>query len=345
MAALSFDFICYDLNGDNPHGGSMPINTKTRKALQAARAEIFNRRKIRDAENSKVEKFMRARVRAENQFKAGLWERLLEVAQINEKELNERLEKDRRSVKKFISNRRDEALKSARQVRSRHVEMAKERIRRINTLGPPPSPQPGAPAPFIDILFTANEIEIQGGDKNSQSIAKFKNLGKVRLYPDNTSGLGTFQFASIVWRFNWPPPRPGEVSVWAFLSLNGFQYLFCEPGCFYGGSAGALVNAQISLNQIDSSGSPFTETSLPVELWNSEVHKDSDDSTGQIDSRTMDLFQVLTSDQNFVLDGLNPVIISVELDLRVDSRRSEAMIDLATGDFAANALAVIIHLD
>lgn len=324
----------------------MPINTKTRKALQAARAEIFNRRKIRDAENSKVAKFMRARVRAENQFKAGLWERLLEVAQINEKELNERLEKDRRSVKKFLTNRTNEALESAGHVRSRHIEMAKERIKRITSLPPPfPFPQPGAPAPFIDIVSSATLIDIQGGDQNAQSIAKFKNLGKIRLYHSSDSGSGSFEFATIVWHFVWPPPRQGEVSAFAFLSLNGHEHLFCWPGCFYGASAEALVNARLSLTQIDSSGSQFTDASLPVQLFTSDVNKDSDDSTGQVDSRTMDLFQVLTSDQNFVLDGLKPVIISVELDLRVYARRSEAMIDLSSGDFAANALAVILHLN
>jgi len=325
----------------------MPLNTKTRKALQAARTEFFGRKKNRDGENSKVTKFMRARVRAENRFKAGLWERLLEVAQINEKELNQRLAQDRMSVEKFISNRKNEALKSARQVRSGHIEMAKERIKRMGHPFSPPSP-PGAPAPLIDILLSANQIDIQGGDMNSQSIAKFKSLGKVRLYHHHDSSgfsVGSFQFATIVWRFVWAPPRQGKISTWAFLSLNGHEDLFCEPGCFYGASAGALLNAQLSLTQIDSSGSPFTQTSLPVQLWDSVVNKDSDDSTGQIDSRTMDLFQVLTSDQDFILDGLDPVIISVELDLRVDARRAEAMIDLSTGDFAANALAVIIHLN
>jgi hypothetical protein len=325
----------------------MPANTKIREALQVARAEFLSRKKIRDAENSKVTKFMRARVRAENQFKAGLWERLVDVAQINKKELNERLKQDRISVEKFINNRKNEALESAREVKSRHIEMAKGRIKRIFP-GPPNPPSPGAPAPLIDILFTANGIDIQGGDMNSQSIAKFKNLGKVRLFNHHDSSgfsVGSFEFASIVWRFVWNPPRQGEISVWSFLSLNGHESLFCEPGCFYGASAGALVSAQLSLNQIDSSGSPFTQTSLPVKLWDSVVHKDSDDSTGQIDSSTLDQFQVLTSDQNFVLDGLNPVIISVELDLRVDARRAEAMIDLSTGAFAANTLAVIIHLN
>lgn len=324
----------------------MPINTKTRKALQAARAEIFTRRKTRDAENSKVEKFMRARIRSENQFKAGLWERLLEVAQINEKELNERLEHDRRSVKKFLTNRTNEALESARQVRSRHIEMAKERIRRITTLPPLAPLPPGAPSPFIDIVKSATLIDIQGGDQNSQSIAPFKNLGKIRLYDSNdSSGLGSFQFATIAWHFVWAPPRLGEVSAFAFLSLNGHEHLFCWPGCFYGANAEALVNARLSLTQIDSSGSQFTDTSLPVQLWNRDVNKDSDDSTGQVDSSTMDLILVLTSDQNFVLDGLNPVVISVELDLRIFTRRSEALIDLSSGDFAANALAVILHLN
>lgn len=273
-------------------------------------------------------------------------ERLLEVAQINEKELNERLEKDRRSVEKFLTNRTNEALESAPEVRSRHIEMAKERIRRITTLAPPSPPSPpGAPAPFIDIVTSATLIDIQGGDQNAQSIAKFKNLGKIRLYHSSDSGSGSFEFATIVWLFAWHPPRLGEVSAFAFLSLNGHEHMFAWPGCFYGASAEALVDARVSVTQVDSSGSQFSETSLPVQLFKSDVNKDSDDSTGQVDSRTIDLIQVLTSDQNFVLDGLEPVIISIELDLRVQARRSDALIDLSSGDFAANALAVILHLD
>ena len=290
---------------------------------------------------------MRARLRAENQFKYGLWEKLLAASGIDQKELNARLAQDRRAVEKFLKNRKDEARKSTREVRTRHVQLAKSRIKRMTYLAPPPAP-PGAPSRVSDILLSATLIDIEGGDMNSFSIAPYNNFGKIRLYHDEHSSgfsVGSFRYASVTWHFVWNPPRVGELNAIAFLSLNGNESLFCEPGCFYGGSASASVYANLFLTQIDPSGSPFTDASALVQFWNGEIKKDNDDSTGQIDARIMDKFDAVTTDQSFVIVGTNPVVISVELNMNVFSHRAQSMIDLATGEFAANAMAVILTLN
>jgi hypothetical protein len=59
----------------------------------------------------------------------------------------------------------------------------------------------------------------------------------------------------------------------------------------------------------------------------------------------MDKFDAVTTDQSFVIVGTNPVVISVELNMNVFPRRAQSMIDLATGEFAANAMAVILTLN
>jgi len=53
---------------------------------------------------------------------------------------------------------------------------------------------------------------------------------------------------------------------------------------------------------------------------------------------------VVNSDQPFPIDGLRPLVITVELSLTVDCRQSQSTLDLFENDYQANVPGVILTL-
>ena len=112
-----------------------------------------------------------------------------------------------------------------------------------------------------------------------------------------------------------------------------------------GEMAGANLAVGLSITQPRFIGPAFTVTNVPEVIYDTRVDKGGDESTGRIDVGGLDLQWVVTSDQPFPIDGLRPLVITVELSLTVVyCRQSQSTLDLFENDYQANVPGVILTL-
>ena len=326
----------------------MALTRGTRQVLNAARKETLRRYDARKTHRRQMEVFDRARSRAENVFKRGMADRLLAASGLDRASVERRLEIDREATHAFIRERAAEARREGKNALVRQRAHAREYFSRLHHRQAAAGLSPVSP-PLTDILYTAHSIEVRDGLKSSTSIAHGRNIGRVLLFHDHhvrpfTFSVGSFRFAQILWNFVWPPPIEGEVTAAAFLLINGWRQVWCQPGCLSGGTAGANLAAGLSITQSPSVGPAFTVTKVPEVIYDTRVDKGGDESTGRIDVGGLDLQWVVNSDQPFPIDGLTPLVITVELLLTVDCRQSQSTLDLFEKDYQANAPGVILTL-
>jgi hypothetical protein len=329
-----------------------------RKVLDAAKAHAaLLRNKVKREERGK-DIFMRARLRAERQFKGGLGERLLAAAGIERAALDQRLAKDRASVKSFLAKRAAEARHGASALRRRQLERQTMHLARLGFGRPqrPPHVMPYEPGPLPHDAFLgfADSIEIHSTEQLKQrdsSIGWEKNIARIELghYDDPqlfTFSVGTTVFVDLIWHFLWTPFHDGPLDAAAFLYINGHENMFISPGCGIGGggSAAVFMNAFITIAQINPNGKPFIDTSLPRKLLDRQIRKDSDESVGRVDYYGIDIPDVIKPDRNFPLVGTSPVTISLTLALQVSCRSSTANLDLFNSGFGAHMAGVLVTL-
>jgi hypothetical protein len=324
----------------------MALTRDQRRALEAARKEAIRGYQAEKRRRRHIEAFERARTRAENKFKRGMADRLLAAAGLDRGGVEEQVERDHTAVTRFIRARAAEARRNGRGVLGRQRKYAQEYLGRVERL----LPLDPLPSPRTEVLDKADDITVVDGTKSSTSIAKGKNIGRVLLFHDDSASIfeyssGSWRFAQINWSFLWSPPIEGDLTVAAFLMVNGWRQVWCLSSCLTSGTAGATISTQLSITQNRFGGPWFTDTSAPVQLFDPRVSKSADESTGQIDVGGLDLPWVLTTDRPFPIDGLSPVVISVQLLLRVDCRRAQSTIDLFEKDFQANVPGLIVNVE
>lgn len=91
-------------------------------------------------------------------------------------------------------------------------------------------------------------------------------------------------------------------------------------------------------------GPPFVDSKAPEVIYQTRVDKNAHESGGQIDVGSLDLPWVVTSGQPFPVEGLNPLFVTVELNLAVDCQRAQSTLDLCEKDFQANVPGLILTL-
>ena len=231
----------------------MTLTRDTRKVLNAARRETLRRYDAMKTHRRQIEVFDRARSRAENAFKRGMADRLLAASGLDRAEVERRLEIDRDATHAFIRERAAEARREGKEVLARQRGHAREYFSRLDYRHAAAGLSPVSP-PLTDVLYTAKSIDVRDGLKRSKSIAQGRNIGRVLLFHDDhvrpfTFSVGSFRFAQILWNFLWYPPIEGEVTAAAFLLINGWRQVWCEPGCLSGGTAGANLAVGLSITQ------------------------------------------------------------------------------------------------
>jgi hypothetical protein len=322
----------------------MSAESKVLRAAQNCAALKWNAAK---RQRRRMDALMRARRRAEGVFKRGLYDRMLSASGLDEAVMQQRLTKDRATLKTFFTQRAAEAKRGSAAVRRRHREyLARLKHVRKNT------PYSG-PAPSVEeFLATAVDIEVDNGYLQfAQSATPWTNIAKVDFYADNdqTPGtgfdIGAFVLGQITWWFTWTPAPPnlGWLQVNAFLFLNGYLRLWNWPGCGGGGSAEASISSFVSITQLDAQENPFTDTSPPNTLLDESAHKGFEDSGGEIVSHGIDISDVITP-QRFPLSGKNPVAISVTLSVLISAISSSGDINFLDKDFSASVPAVLVSI-
>lgn len=309
-----------------------------RKVLHAAQTRAALKWKGAKRERRRVDALMRARRRAERIFKRGMYDRMLGASGLERAAMEQRLAKDRATLKTFFAKRVAEAKRGSAAVRRRH----REYLARFKHVGKN-TPYSG-PAPTVEeFLTTATDIEVDNGSLQfAQSAAPWKNIAKADFYADNnqTPGsfdVGAFVLGQITWWFTWSPPPPnlGWLHVNAFLFLNGDLRLWNWPGCGGGGSAKASISSLISITQLDAQDNPFTDTSAPNTLLEQSAEKGFEDSGGEIAYQGIDISDVITPER-FPLSGNKPVAISVTLSVVLSAISSSAEINFLDKDFSAS---------
>lgn len=325
----------------------MALSRADRQVLDAARRHLIERYELEKRRRREIDAFNRARMRAEHSFKRGLADRLIAASGLDRAEIDRRVASDRDSTGAFLKRHAAAGRRHGTDVLVRQRDYAREYFDRFHrrhaaagVLTPPRS----------EVVTTAHSIEVRDGLKKSKSIAAGRNVGRVLLFHDDSTPIhrfsaGSWRFAQILWHFVWSPPIEGALDIAGYLLINGWRQVWCLSSCgLTSGTAGAKMAVGLTISQRRFIGPPFVDSKTPEVLYQTRVDKNAHESAGQIDVGSLDLQWVVTSDQPFPVEGRYPLVITVELDLAVDCRRSQSTLDLYEKDFQANVPGLILTL-
>lgn len=318
-----------------------------RQVLETARRYSIERYEREKRRRREIELFTRARMRAEHAFKRGLADRLITLSGLDAAEIDRRVAMDRKSTEAFLKKRAAEGKRFGKEVLARQRDHSHEYFDRfqrwqaaVGILPPPRS----------EAVTVASSIEVRDGLKQATSMASGQNIGRVLLFHDESTpfyrfSVGSFRFAQILWHFTWFPTIDGALDIAAYLVINGWREVWCLPGCgLTNGSAEAKMAVGMTITQGRAIGSPFVQSNTPEVIYQTQVDKNAEDSSGQIDVGSLDLQWVVASEQPFPVESTRPVFITVELDLSIYCRRAQGTLDLFEKDFQANVPGLILTL-
>jgi hypothetical protein len=143
----------------------------------------------------------------------------------------------------------------------------------------------------------------------------------------NNSGV---QVAQCTFQFLWQPPRLGNLNVLTFLQANGSFFYYVGASCSESGSAGAHLDAIVSISQADGKGGTVTESGENAVIFDRDTG-DRRECLGDVGGNAIDSITPLTCATNFIANPDVPLAVSVTLGmwLRVTNGASE--LDFSSG--------------